>query len=196
MNEKTLLIATALTTSAYTFSSGATQEAASLVLQSLPAEAQKGIEDVRAACRDYLNNVDPSQLRSVSSGDDGLGLFTVSGMQAVMVNHLELCGGQCLRGANCSNRGSNPIIIYVRSRNTWREALSTEAVGRVFLSTSDDDPPKFKALVLSVFGGNKDCLTHDVVMREGKERYVFPAWKQSCDAVVKWNGTKFTYKRL
>src|SRR5262245_25211056 len=46
--KKTLLIATALTASAYTFSSGATQEAASL-LESLPAEVQKDIEETRAS---------------------------------------------------------------------------------------------------------------------------------------------------
>ena len=52
-------------------------------------------------------------------------------------------------------------------------------------------------LVLSIFGGNKYCPTRDVPVREeGKESYVFPAWKQSCDAVVKWDGTKFTYKPL
>jgi hypothetical protein len=33
-----------------------------------------------------------------------------------------------------------------------------------------------------------------VLVREGKESYVVPAWKQSCDAIVKWDGTKFTYK--
>jgi hypothetical protein len=47
-----------------------------------------------------------NEVRRVSSGDDGLHLFTVSGAQAVMVSELELCGGQCLRGVNCSNRGS------------------------------------------------------------------------------------------
>jgi hypothetical protein len=39
--KKTLMIATALMTGAYTFSSGATQEAASSVLQSLAAIAMK-----------------------------------------------------------------------------------------------------------------------------------------------------------
>jgi hypothetical protein len=116
-------------------------------------------------------------------------------MQAVMINNLEICGGECLRGANCSNRGSYEVAIYVRSGHAWRKALSTEAVGRVFLSTDTNN--KFTALVLSVFSGNKDCPTHDVLVREGKERYgVVPAWKQSCDAVVRWDGIKFTYKPL
>ena len=54
--KKTLLIATALTTSAYTFSPGATHEAASL-LESLPAEVQKHIEETRASCSKELSAV-------------------------------------------------------------------------------------------------------------------------------------------
>ena len=38
-------------------------------------------------------------------------------------------------------------------------------------------------MVLSVFSGNKDCPTRDVLGGEGKESYVFPAWKQSWAAV-------------
>jgi hypothetical protein len=73
-----------------------------------------------------------------------------------MVSHLALCGGECLRGGgNCSNRNSYSIAIYVRSKNTWRKALSTEAVGDIFLSTDWLHGNKFKAMVLSVFGGNK-----------------------------------------
>lgn len=102
------------------------------------------------------------------------------------------------------NRGSYTVAIYVRSRNAWRKALSTEVVGSVFLSTEGlkETDNKFNALVLSVFGGNKDCPTRDVLVRggkeskENKESYVFPAWKQSRDAVVKWDGTKFTYRPL
>jgi hypothetical protein len=183
--KKTLMIATALTTGA--FSSVAAQPSSS-VLQSLPAEVQKEIEDVRAGCR---------EVPTVSSGDDGLILFTVSGAQAVMVSDLELCGlSECDRRVICDNRGSYGVAIYVRSRNTWRKALSTEATGRVFLSTDFND--KFNALVLSIFSGNKDCPTRDIRLRyrEGKETYVLPAWKQSCDAIVKWNGTKFNYKPL
>ena len=104
------------------------------VLQSLPAEVQKDIEDVRAACRENLDarGADASQswisptahaVASVSSGDDGLILFTVSGAQAVMVNDLELCGGQCLRGGggNCSNWGGYTVAIYVRARKSLEE---------------------------------------------------------------------------
>ena len=35
-----------------------------------------------------------------------------------------------------------------------------------------------------------------VVVREGRDSYVLPAWKQSCDAVVKWDGKKFIYRPL
>jgi hypothetical protein len=43
---------------------------------------------------------------------------------------------------------------------------------------------------------HKDCPTRDVSVREGRDSYVLPAWKQSCDAVVKWDGKKFIYRRL
>jgi hypothetical protein len=175
------------------------------VLRSLPADVQKDIEKTRAACREYFDEqgIDASQtwfsdtaaeVHRVSSGNEGLGVFTVSGAQAVMVNNLELCGGQCLRSVNCSNRGSYGVAIYIRSGKGWRKALSTEAVGSVFVSTDDDE--KFRALILSVFGGNKDCPTHDIPLRRDGKTYVYPAWKQACDAVVKWNGRKFTYKPL
>ena len=188
----TLTIATALMTGAYALSSGA-QEAASL-LGSLPAEVQKDIGDIRARCRVHLVNADETR---VSSGDEGLEVFTVSGVQAVMIDERELCDG-CFKGANCSNRGSYDVTIYLRSGKAWRKALSTEATGSVFLSTDRvKDPAAFKALVLNVFGGNKDCPTRDIPLgRVGKERLFLPAWKQSCAAVVKWNGTKFTYKPL
>jgi hypothetical protein len=57
-----------------------------------------------------------------------------------------------------------------------------KAVGDVFLSTDKKIHTEFRALVLSVFSGNKDCPVQ--------------YWKQSCDAVVKWDGKKFTYKPL
>ena len=201
---KTLMVAAALITGA--FSSVAAQPSSS-VLQSLPIEVQKQIEDVRAACREYLlaQDKDPNQswmsstaikVHSVSSGDDGLTQFTVSGAQAVMVSDLELCGGQCLRGANSSNRGAYSVTIYIRSKNAWRKALSTDVAGSVFLSTDWLNNNKFTAMVLSVPGGNKDCPTRDVSVREGRDSYVLPAWKQSCDAVVKWDGKKFIYRPL
>ena len=169
------------------------------LLQSLPAEVQQQIEDVRAACREYLVSPDRAEpkdpnkswmsstankVHSVSSGDDGLIQFTVSGAQAVMVSDLELCGGQCLRGPNCTpTTGGYSVAIYIRSRNTWREAFSTSAIGSVFLSVNDND--SFKALVLNIFSGDKNCPTYDNCY-----------WKWPCAVVVKWNGTKFIYKPL
>ena len=86
-----------------------------------------------------------------------------------MVNILELCGVQCLRGTNCTNQGSYNVAIYVRSGKAWRKALSTEATGRVFLSTDLMKNDKLKALVLNVFSGNKDCPTRDIPL--GKEKH-------------------------
>jgi hypothetical protein len=74
--------------------------------------------------------------------------------------------------------------------------FDTDVVGDIFLSTDLVKSGEFKVMVLSVFSGNKDCPTRDVKVREGRESYVFPAWKQSCDAVVRWDGTKFTFKAL
>ena len=65
-------------------------ETLSPFLKSLPAEVQKNIGEVRARCREYLKETgtDPSQpwisplaneVRRVSSGDDGLNLYTVPG---------------------------------------------------------------------------------------------------------------------
>jgi hypothetical protein len=104
--QKVLSIATALALSIWGLSPSEAQTTSS-VLQSLPAEVQKQIEDVRAACREYLVAVQSTAhgVASVSSDDEGLRVFTVSGAQAVMINDWELCDG-CFKGANCSNRGS------------------------------------------------------------------------------------------
>ena len=109
--KKTVLIATALVT--WALSPSAAQDTSS-ILQSLPAEVQKNIEDTRAACREYFTSIgiDPSQSGGyveprVSSGDGGLMLFTVSGSQAVIVSDLHLCGDQCIKGVTCSTAGGS-----------------------------------------------------------------------------------------
>ncbi len=165
---------------------------ASSILESLPAEVQKNIEEVRDRCREWWNErgEDPSQpiypalvAPRVSSGDDGLILFTVSGAQAVMVSDQALCGGQCLKGATCTTVGSYDLSIYIRTGQSWRNALSTSVCCDVFLSTDTVTYTKFIALVLHVSGAdNKHCHV--------------PFWKQYCDIVVKWDGKKFTYKPL
>src|SRR5438552_2962490 len=139
MVRKRVLIATALTI--WAVSPSAAQDT-SPVLNSLPTEAQKHIEEVRNACREWRKDrdldlsepVSPSDVKpwilqvvpKVSSGDVGLILFTVSGAQAVMVDDQALCGGQCLKGATCTNVGSYDLNIYVRTGKSWSNALSTK----------------------------------------------------------------------
>src|SRR5262249_10348447 len=118
-------------------------EESSPVLQSLPAEVQKEIERVRAACREELGHRGLA-MRSVSSGDDGLIQFTLSGTRAVMIDHVELCGGASFKGFNHTTVGSHTIVVYVRSGNSWRKILSTDAGEKVFLSV--DDNSGFRAL--------------------------------------------------
>jgi hypothetical protein len=167
-------------------------ETPSPLLQTLPAEVQKNIEEVRAACRQAWidHGADPSETisplgpRSVSSGDEGLIQFTVSGAEAVLVSNHELCSRQCIKGASCSTVGSYDVNIYVRSGHAWSNALSTRATGDVFLSTGwvKENIFEFNALVLRVSGVDKNCRVKD--------------WKQFCDMVVKWDGKKFVYKPL
>jgi hypothetical protein len=129
--KKTLLIATALTTSAYTFSSGATQEAASPVLQSLPAEVQKDIEETRTSCKSTGN-----EDLAVTSGDGGLIQFLLGGRKAVLVDDIVLRGG-CHHGYNCSNRGTRNVRIYALFGNAWRKVpfLETASItGDIFMS--------------------------------------------------------------
>jgi hypothetical protein len=83
----------------------------SSVLDSLPEEVQKNIEDIRAACRAYWTDRGIDNSSDVSSGDDGLISFTLSGSQAVMVSDLRLCGDQCLSHVTCTNHGLSAINI-------------------------------------------------------------------------------------
>jgi hypothetical protein len=66
--KKTLLIATVLTT--WPLSQSAAQNTSS-VLQSLPAEVQTNIEDVRAGCRETLKGYG-ADTTTITSGDNGL----------------------------------------------------------------------------------------------------------------------------
>jgi len=187
--KKTLLIATALTASAYTFSSGATQEAASL-LESLPAEVQKDIEETRASCR----SVDVDTL-AVTSGDSGLIQFLLGDRKAVLVDDIVLCGG-CYKGYNCSNRGTRHVRVYALFGNAWRKVsfLETASItGDVFVSYVPGkyrpEGQKLNALVVDLFIGNKECPTRRAPDMSSQ------SWEaRSC--VVRWNGTKFTYKPL
>jgi hypothetical protein len=172
------------------------------LLRSLPTEVQGEIEGVRARCPEYIDSVKGIDSvegsdytpQVVTSGDGGLIQFTLSGAQAVMVDDVELCGGASFKGVNYSNRGSHSVVVYVRSRNSWRKILSTDAGEKVFLSV--DDNSGFKALVMSVLGGNKGCPTRPVLVREGGKSHVYQSWKHYCDVVVRWDGTGFTYRPL
>jgi hypothetical protein len=185
--KKTLLIATALTASAYTFSSGATQEAASL-LESLPAEVQKDIEEIRASCR----SVDVDTL-AVTSGDSGLIQFLLGSRKAVLVDNIELCGG-CYHGYNCTNRGTRFVRVYALFGHAWRMVLSNDNItGDIFVSNVPGryrpEGQQLNALVANLFIGNEECPTR----RAGSMSE--QSWEaRSC--VVRWNGTKFTYKPL
>jgi len=174
-------------------SQGAAQNTSS-VLQSLPAEVQKNIEEIRAGCREYLKNVHDGTTGDYFSGDDGLVPFTLSGVPAVMVDNLKLCGGNCYRGANCDNRAGYEMAIYVRSGSTWKTAHADGVRnGNIFLSLDwDSDPPAFRAMVLAIPGDSKDCPKRRMFVRT----YGPTAWKRPCDVIVRWSGTKFTYEAL
>ena len=138
-------------------SQGAAQNTSS-VLQSLPAEVQKNIEEIRAGCREYLKNVDDGTTGDNFSGDYGLEQFTLSGMPAVMVNNLKLCGGECYKGANCHTAGDE-MAIYIRSGSTWKTAHADGVRnGDIFLSLDwSKDPPAFRAMGLGIPGDSKNC---------------------------------------
>jgi hypothetical protein len=155
------------------------------VLQSLPAEVQKHIEDTRAECRAYWNShgiADPSDLWPllVSSGDEGLISFTLSGARAVIVSDLHLCGDQCIKSVTCSTAGGSSFDIYVRTGNAWRNVLSTTASGPEFLSLDlldlNRNPPAFRAMVLGIPGDSKDCPKRRMFIRT----YGPTAWKRPC----------------
>ena len=167
------------------------QSTPSSVLQSLPAEVQKNIEDTRAACREYLKNIDDSTTGDGFSGDYGLEEFTLSGVPAVMVDNLKLCGGNCYKGANCSTAGSD-MAIYVRTGSTtWKTAHADGVRGynHIFLSLDwSKGPPAFRAMVLGIPGDSKDCPKHI-------RSFAPNAFKKSCDVIVRWNGTSLLMKR-
>jgi hypothetical protein len=187
--KKTLLITTALTASAYTFSSGATQEAASL-LESLPADVQKHIEETRASCK----SVEVDTL-AVTSGDSGLIQFLLGGREAVLIDDIVLCGG-CYKGYNCTNRGTRDVSVYALFGKAWRKVpfLETASItGDIFVSYVPGkyrpEGQKLNALVVDLFVGNKECPTRRAAYMSSQ------SWEvRSC--VVRWNGTKFIYKPL
>ena len=155
------------------------------ILRSLPANVQKEIEQIRQSCREIGSS-------TVAEGDDGLRTFTVSGVQAVLIDELDVCGGgfDCIHGVNCATGYTHDVAIYVRSRDVWRKSFSVAATDRIFLSI-EPYTGKFRALVLSVHGGDEalHCPLRD--------KNAGDAWKhEKCDFVVKWDGAKFIYRPL
>ncbi len=165
-------------------------ETPSPLLQSLPAEVQKHIEETRTSCRS-IGNED----MAVTSGDSGLIQFLLGGRKAVLVDDILLYGG-CYHGYNCSNRGTRDVRVYALFGNAWRQVpfLETASItGDIFMSYV---PGKYRpegqelnALVVNLFIGNKECPTRSAGSTSAQ------SWEvRSC--VVRWNGTKFTYKPL
>jgi hypothetical protein len=156
-------------------------ETSTSILPTLPAEVQKRINGIRAECRQL-------QLKT-SEGDEGLSLFTVSGAEAVLIDELDLCNdGICIHGVNCATGYSHSVEIHVRSGTAWKEALSVDATERIFLSVQPYGD-QFRALVLSVHGGDKGCPIRD----ENDSM----AWKrEKCEFVIKWDGANFVWTPL
>ncbi len=162
----------------------ATAETPSPVLRSLPSAVQKEIGEIRNDCPGDEKN---------TSGDEGLQTFTISGAQAVLVDELNFCGEgrTCIHGVNCATGYTHQVEIYVRRGNVWTKSFFVQATEPIFLSVEPSENPKFRALVLSVGGGD------DILGCPIRNKNDPTAWKhEKCDFVVKWDGTKFTHKPL
>ena len=180
--KRLFLITTALTS----LMAGAVHaQSDSSILRSLPAEVQKDIEETRTSCRSTDNEI--------NSGDSGLIQFLLRSRKAVLVDNIELCGG-CYHGYNCTNRGTRFVRVYALFGHAWRMVLSNDNItGDIFVSNVPGryrpEGQQLNALVVNLFIGNKECPTR----RAGSMSE--QSWEaRSC--VVRWNGTKFTYKPL
>ena len=101
----------------------------------------------------------------------------------------------CLNGVNCATGYTHQVEIYVRHGNGWRKSFSVFATSVIWLSidlNNDDNVyPQFRALVISVHGGD------EVLNCPVRNKSDPTAWKhERCDFVVKWDGTKFIHKLL
>ena len=126
---------------------------------------------------------------SVTSDDEGLLQFTLAGRKAVLVDPVILCGA-CYKGASCSNRGTRDVRVYALFGNAWRMVLANDYItGDIFVSNVPGSWPELNALVVNLFIGNKECPTRRATSTSAQSYEA-----RSC--VVRWNGTKFTYKPL
>jgi hypothetical protein len=148
-------------------------------LQTLPANVQKAIKATRDSC--------PAE--KTTSGDEGLHVFGVSGLDAVLVDELALCGGECFKGNNCATGYTHNVTIYVGSGNALKKVFSVEATEPIFVST-EPYTGKFRALVLSVHAGwDLGCPV--------RNKNDPTAWKrEKCDFVIRWDGSRFVHKPL
>lgn len=161
------------------------------LLPSLPGKVQKSVAEIRAACREAGIG------DKVTSNDLGLETFALHGVHAVLIDPVRLCGGECIAGVNCSNRGTRGVELYIRKQNSWAKApLAENITGDIFISFMPDafkgDPlwpdwPELNALVVDLFGGNRDCPVPPAVSNARRE-------SRSC--IARWNGATFTYRPL
>ena len=164
-------------------------QAAEKVYNSLPTAAKILIEQTRKSCREAGT--------TVTTGDDGLVQFYLDKSLAVLVDDYLLCSGECSPGVNCSNRGTRGVEIYVRRDGRWDHVLSEDSItGQIFFSmkparsTKDlERNTELHALVVSFYRGNKDCPTWDAGYASAQ------SWA-AVSCVIRWNGSKFTYKPL
>ena len=75
----------------------------SSVLQSLPTSVQKRIKEIRERCLAIERENPPY---GTADDDDGLMTFTLSGAQAVLVDELSFCGGECYHGCRAGAGGT------------------------------------------------------------------------------------------
>src|SRR5262249_2716698 len=161
----------------------------SSVLQSLPTSVQKRIKEIRERCLAIERENPPY---GTADDDDGLMTFTLSGAQAVLVDELSFCGGECYHGVNCATGHMHLVEVYVRSGSVWRKVFSKQVTQPIFVSTENDPhtgkSTRFRALVIKIGAEDKMCPAISSDSTEWKRR--------SCDFVVKWDGAKFTFKPL
>jgi hypothetical protein len=156
------------------------------ILGSLSVDLQKKIEETRASC------IEQGASPRTIWDDTGLTRFTLSnGIDAVLVNDGELCGGETIKGANCHTGGCD-VTIYARIRGTWRQVL--EGRNSVFVSVDwRSKDSMLLGLVVSLRGDDQGCPIREANVRA----HGTTAWKHGqCDVIARWDGSKFVYRML
>jgi hypothetical protein len=155
------------------------------MLQTLPKQVQKEINETRAACRDM-------GMRDDAIYDDvGLTSFILlGGINAVIVDNGEICGGERMKGANCATGGC-VVMVYVRARGSWKKVLTAR---NHFISADwTKEQTELRLMVVSLYGDAPECPVRAANLRA----YGPTAWKHGmCDVVARWDGNKFVYTML